>query len=598
MHYVQNLTTAQAYELHAVVGGCPLALKVIAKLLREGKGLQSLLANLKRNVTFTLSKKFTREEDQLHRVIDIAFKNYMDHQSRKCARILSLFPGSVSEEMANSVLSEIVDLDPLCIENVTRLSFLEEFSIEELRRFSIHTVIQGYLKSVHVIQSDVKAFNSSFLSFYSDYLIIALKQSYMYAHANASDKDNYLLNDLESHNMNEFVPILLSTDIDKKLRLYSAIALGFLIHEKRIPDTYDYEVMLKAHNLYSTSSIFDSLCAYSSKEVCTSIFWKSCSFLEIQNGCNSYFSYISHIFFTHPICSQLYNCSNGAFSYMDTIHKWIATFLTSTQTVLLSYCFAVLLFLNSVPRAFLHKDTIVSLWRNAPSDSWLLLLLVLFFVWIANWSHLYFGLLYNTCISISGYVEEWQCTHLPTSFINNTMSDMCNNTTAIVEEHGMFLAIISQAVPLVVTLIISIVAQSTINKKIIFIVCINSCIFNLCILMFGCSAVSILITSPTIVYITYILINMLPLLFGYIIYYKNTFISLLSNNQNQIGQCIVIIMFCFVIMLLLPVCAAYLIFIWKFTKFTGYCGEYFIQIFFQRFIHSNNDQQNSLILHY
>ncbi len=225
MHYVQNLTTAQANELHTVVGDCPLALKVVAKLLCKGKGLQWLLANLKRNVTFTLSKS-TREEDQLHRVIDIAFKNYMDRRSRKCARILSLFPGSVSEEMANSVLSEIVDLDPLCIENVTRLSFLEEFSIEELRRFSIHTVIQGYLQSVHVIQSDIKAFNSSFLSFYSDYLTIAMKQSYMYAHPNVTDEDNYLLNDLESHNMNEFIP----TDIDEEqLTLYSAIALGFLI---------------------------------------------------------------------------------------------------------------------------------------------------------------------------------------------------------------------------------------------------------------------------------------------------------------------------------------------------------------------------------
>ena len=62
MHYAQNLTTAQANELHTVVGGCPLALKVVAKLLCKGKGLQWLLANLKRNVTLTLSKS-TREED-------------------------------------------------------------------------------------------------------------------------------------------------------------------------------------------------------------------------------------------------------------------------------------------------------------------------------------------------------------------------------------------------------------------------------------------------------------------------------------------------------------------------------------------------------
>ncbi len=307
MHYVQNLTTAQANELHTVVGGCPLALKVVAKLLCERNSLKSLLAKLKQNVTFTLSKKSTREEDQLHKVIDIAYKKYMDPLSRKCARVLSLFPGSMSEEMTNSVLSEIVD--PSCIEDVIRLSFLEEFSIEELRRFSIHTVIQGYLKSVHLIQSDIKAFNSSFLSFYSDYLTNAMKQSYMYDHRNISNEDSYLLNDLESHNMNEFVPMLLSTDIDEELTLYSAIALGFLIYEKRIPEAYTHDVFLKAHNLHSSSSIFDSLCALSSKDVCTSILWKSFSLLVIQNECNSYFSFISNLFFAHPICSQLYNCS-------------------------------------------------------------------------------------------------------------------------------------------------------------------------------------------------------------------------------------------------------------------------------------------------
>ena len=551
MHYVQNLTTAQANELHTVVGGCPLALKVVANLLRKGKGLQWLLANLKQNVTFTLSKKSTREEDQLHRVIDIAFKNYMDRQSRKCAHILSLFPGSVSEEMVNSVLSEIVDLDPLCIENVTRLSFLEEFSIEELQRFSIHTVIQGYLQSVHVIQSDIKAFNSSFLSFYSDYLTIAMKQSYMYAHANVSDEDSYLLNDLESHNMNEFVPILLSTDIDKELTLYSAIALGLLIHENRIPDAYNDEVLLKAQNLYSRSLIFNSLCAYSSKEVCTSIFWNSFSFVEIQNECNSYFSYISNFFFTQPICSQLYNCSNGASSYtckLITKLEWIRTFLTPTKSVLLITICLVTIVYRGI--------------ENTTVGAVLLLLtpLVLHFPWIVNiyvWCQLYFGFWYNTCISISYYVEEWQCTHLPTSFINNTMSDMCNNTTSIVEEHGMFLVILSMAVPLVATAMIS--NNITNNRYLDEQIIVKCVFFNLGILMFGCSVVSRLITSLTIFYITYILINMLPLLFCYIIHYKNTFVSLLSNNQNRIGQVINNIMFCLII-LLLPVDVAYYIF--------------------------------------
>ena len=586
MHYIQNLTTAQANELHTVVGGCPLALKVVAKLLCERNSLKSLLANLKRNVTFTLSKKSTREEDQLHKVIDIAYKKYMDPQSRKCARVLSLFPGSVSEEMTNSVLSEIVD--PSCIEDVIRLSFLEEFSIEELRRFSIHTVIQGYLKSVHLIQSDIKAFNSSFLSFYSDYLTNAMKQSYMYDHRNRSDEDSYLLNDLESHNMNEFVPMLLSTDIDEELTLYSAIALGFLISEKRIPEAYTHDVLLKAHILHSSSSIFYSLCALSSKEVCTSILWKSFSLLVIQNKCNGYLAFISNIFYAHPICSQLYNCSKlNPFDYQYTVLQEIVnqTEKSLLRGVILSNTYCKMLTTFKWIMGFLAKWTLVInvllliivvavVYRVRILLDFVAVLLIaeaciIGFITInvlmdlsfpdfsKSFYQFYAEFWYDICISISGYVEEWQCIHLPTSFINNTMSDMCNNTTAIVEEHGMSLVMISLAIPLFLKLLVSLIvifAAFRFIKHQDFgpflqgvVSCVVSCvigssIFDIGVLMLGCSAVSRFMTFPPVIFYTiYILIELLPIsfsVFGYIIYHhKNAFISPLSNvNQNRIER--------------------------------------------------------------
>ena len=578
MHYVQNLTTTQANDLYAVVGGCPLALKVVAKLLCERNSLKSLLAKLKQNVTFTLSKKSTREEDQLHKVIDIAYKKYMDPLSRKCARVLSLFPGSMSEKMINSVLSEIVD--PSCIEDVIRLSFLEEFSIEELRRFSIHTVIQGYLKSVHLIQSDIKAFNSSFLSFYSDYLTNAMKQSCMYDHRNISNKDSYLLNDLESHNMNEFVPMLLSTDIDEELTLYSAIALGFLIYEKRIPEAYTHDVFLKAHNLHSSSSIFDSICALSSKEVCTSILWKSFSLLVIQNECNSYFSFISNMFFAHPICSQLYNCSKlNPFDYQYTVLqeivnqteksllrgvilsntkckilttlKWIMEFLakwTLVINVLLILIVAAVVYkVSMISRDYL---AIVMIAEACIFICVALNVLLYFPDHTDSYCQLYTEFWYDICISVSGYVEEWQCTHLPTSFINNTMSDMCNNTTTIVEEHGMSLVIINLITLFpkicVAQIIVPIAAFMFLSQEVgpefLLVVVgyvIGSFIFGIGVLMLGCSAVSRFMTfSPVIFYTIYILIELLPisvLLFGCIIaHHEDAFESPLSNvNQNR-----------------------------------------------------------------
>ncbi len=314
--------------------------------------------------------------------------------------------------------------------------------------------------------------------------------------------------------------------------------------------------MLKAYYLYRRSLIFNSLCAYSSKEVCTSIFWKSISFLEIRNECNTYFSYISNIFFTPPICSQLYNCSNGASSYICkllTKLEWIRTFLTPTKIVLLIIiCVPIVYRGIGVYRGTESVDPVlgVVLLLYAP--------FVLYFPWIVNfyvWHQLFFGFWYNTCISISDisdYVEEWYCTHLPTSFINNTMSDMCtcNNTTAIVEEHGMSLMIISLAIPLVVLLCMDfIITDDQLEDfdvlAIIFFFCYGILMFAI-----GCSAVSRLITFPATFYTIYILINTLPLLFCYIDH-KNTFIRILlwqtflSNYQNwklyTIVLCIVVL---------------------------------------------------------
>ncbi len=536
-HYVQNLTTEQANELQFVVGGCPLALKIVAKLIeRNGlASLKSLLANLRQNVTLTLSKIVTKEEDQLHKVIDFAYKNYMDAKSRKCSRILNLFPGSVSEEMANSVLSKI--LDPFCIEDVIRLSYLEEFYIEEARRFYIHSVIQDYLKSVHLVNSDIRAYNLSFLTFYSHYLTNVMIQSY--AHQNLSERDSYMLNDLESHNIYEFVPMLLSTEKDEALILHTAIGLGFLIHEKMIPDIYIDEALLKAYKLYSSSSIFNSFCAHSSEEVCTRVLWESFSYLGIQSECDSHFSYISNLFIAaHPICSQLYDCSKlNPFDYQYTLMQIVnLSKMSLFGSVIFSKCICKLKTGLEWIRSFLLDWNLITCVllgvlmlifyiyevKNFIIGFMFLLILHYYFIFLMHpltvlyyvylWlPHMYIKFGYDTCISISDYVEVLQCTLLPVSFNNNTMSHMCNNTTVIfAEEHGTPLVIVSLLISPISSLIIIALLFNKQDKYFRFLISrlLGSYILSIIFLMFSCSVVfRFTISFPLIFYTMYMFVN-------------------------------------------------------------------------------------------
>ena len=279
-HYVSNLTIEQANKIFTVVGGCPLALKVVAQLLKNGKrgglnNLESFIDNLRSNITLQLTNAITVEQDKLHRVIDIAYTRYLNKESRRCSRVLSLFPGSVNENMVRGVLSNMDKIKELCFEDVINLSFLDEFLIGQTRAFSFHTIIHDYLNSVNKVAPDVKAFNSSFLKYYSQFLIKKMKQ--IYIRQNISDEDKYKLNELEYHNMCEFVHIFLSTEMDEEfMALQTGTALGYLIHENLIPDKYVHQVFQKAYKLYNAfSSAFNSLCKHSSDEICSDIFLRS-----------------------------------------------------------------------------------------------------------------------------------------------------------------------------------------------------------------------------------------------------------------------------------------------------------------------------------
>ena len=275
-HYVPNLSNEEASKLSTAVGHYPLALKVIGKLLQM-EGIQYLNVLMKDLLSDksaeVVSNRVSSDEERFNTIMDAAFKR-LDEQTKLCSRYLSLFPGSTHYEMEEKILRKIIDTS--CIEKVVRSSFIEDKLDGDEIRHTMHKLIRNYLRTVHPLYlKDVRLFNTSFVKFYSSYLIEAMKNSSLHG-STPSDKESYALNYLEVHNVKYFITVAtaIASLNGSLLKRDTAVALGFLIQEN-FTGSIPKKVMFRTYQLYQEQWIFEKLCQSSSEIVCASIVWKT-----------------------------------------------------------------------------------------------------------------------------------------------------------------------------------------------------------------------------------------------------------------------------------------------------------------------------------
>jgi len=163
--------------VNGLVGGIPLALKIVGTLVSEVHSPNQIIRELKQNLIETLTPEDVRpEKEKLRPVLELSYK-HLDYHTQECGLYLSHFPGSFSHEAALHILSSCTNNNPTkSLTSLTDRSLLEPYSYAGQPRYQFHKLIKEYLKDVESHKPSVESskititFNSSFLTHYTQVL--------------------------------------------------------------------------------------------------------------------------------------------------------------------------------------------------------------------------------------------------------------------------------------------------------------------------------------------------------------------------------------------------------------------------------------------
>ncbi len=287
-HHIPNLNDEMAQQFSSLVGHCPLALKVIGRLLaaRGIENMETLLNSLKEKAVSTISNRITDNKERFRTIMDVAYSN-LDIENQECSLIVSFFQSSFDSEIGTTILSGIVNPD--CVQNIVQKSFLEEYFVASKTRYTMHKLVRSYFQEVHINDSfyvqNRKLFIQNFIANYSDYLISIMKDRYKFK--NITDEESHRFFYLEHKNIKYFSQELVISAIKKiKLNDNHLIALAMLIIENISNGWFEKEVAFKYY--FTDHNLYWKLCHFSSVDICSQFMWKLLVYKGIPH-CTRYF---------------------------------------------------------------------------------------------------------------------------------------------------------------------------------------------------------------------------------------------------------------------------------------------------------------------
>ena len=172
------ITPNDSRTVNGLVGGIPLALKIVGSLVSETELPNLIIRELNENLIKTLTPEGTGrlQTGKMRPVLELSFK-YLDTDTQECALYLSHFPGSFSHEAALHILGYCTKSSPVeCLTNLTDRSLLDPYSYAGQPRYQFHKLIKEYLTDVeiHKLRDESSRitirFNSSFFNYYTQAL--------------------------------------------------------------------------------------------------------------------------------------------------------------------------------------------------------------------------------------------------------------------------------------------------------------------------------------------------------------------------------------------------------------------------------------------
>ena len=198
------MTLNSSRTVNELVGGIPLALKIVGSLVSEMQSPDQIIRELQQNLIATLTPEDVRpDREKIRPVLELSYK-YLDTSAQESALYLSHFPGSFSYDAASHILSDCNNSNPArCLTNLADRSLLDPYYYAGQPRYQFHKLIKEYLKDVESHKSGIEtsriagAFNATFVTHYTRVLDLFVNNYNKLPH----DNENIGRFEYESHNM-------------------------------------------------------------------------------------------------------------------------------------------------------------------------------------------------------------------------------------------------------------------------------------------------------------------------------------------------------------------------------------------------------------
>ena len=195
-----NMTMNDSTRINELLDGIPLALQIVGSLVSDIRPPNVIIKELQQNLTETLTPEDVRPDtEKMRPVVRLSF-NYLDSDTQKCARYLSRFPRSFTQEAADDILRNLTNSTPFqCQKTLSDASLLDHYKHTRQIRFQYHRIIKEYLIDFEshdnpaIVTSMDASFNSSFVFHYTQTLSDFVNEP-------PHDEQNLVRFEHESHN--------------------------------------------------------------------------------------------------------------------------------------------------------------------------------------------------------------------------------------------------------------------------------------------------------------------------------------------------------------------------------------------------------------
>ena len=164
----ENIKNEEARQIAGLVGCNPLGLRLAAGLACV-MPVQALISELEDDSIKTLSCESIPSQEKMDSLIETSI-NRLEQDVKLCAKNISLFPSSLSQEAGKRVLSGLGIQDiTSCFNKLVHRSLLEWYYIDSDSRYIYHQLIKDFLKpmSYHDYYKGDSGFCVHYVSYYT-----------------------------------------------------------------------------------------------------------------------------------------------------------------------------------------------------------------------------------------------------------------------------------------------------------------------------------------------------------------------------------------------------------------------------------------------